>query len=263
MKDKKIFFFDIDGTLIDSSKGQHSITTAVKEQLDRLKHLGYETIIATGRPRAFINKNLLSAGFSGMILCNGAHVELDGKTIYRNIPDADQTHLLIQRLNECGCQYVIETEDYSYIDSSFSKSLDFFVREDINKDKIIYDFDVDNLYGSILKLELTMSKKNVDIVPQIIPDCFHYDGYGTEFFMEIFAKDSSKAKGMEIIVEKLQGTRENTWAFGDGINDIEMIQYAGHGVAMGNACDELKAIADEVCKPISKNGLVKYLVKIK
>ncbi len=68
---------------------------------------------------------------------------------------------------------------------------------------------------------------------------------------------------MEIIVEKLQGTRENTWAFGDGINDIEMIQYAGHGVAIGNACDELKAIADEVCKPISKNGLVKYLMKIK
>lgn len=216
MKDKKAFFFDIDGTLIESSMGIYYVPPEVKEQLKRLNSLGHETILASGRPKAFINEDILSAGFSGMVLCNGAHVELQGHTIHLDLPDQDVILKLVKDLRACGCEHIIETENLSYIDPSFDMAIRTFVREDVNHGNFIYDFNVDDLYGSILKLELVMNQRNVQIVRNMISDVLSYDGYGIDFFMEIFAKGSTKAKGIEIVLETLGVDVENSWAFGDG-----------------------------------------------
>ncbi len=263
MKEKKVFFFDIDGTLIESSLGIYYVPHEVKEQLKRLNELGYETILASGIPRALINEDILSAGFSGMVLCNGAYVELHGHTTYLDLPDQDVIFKLVKDLRACGCEHIIETASQSFIEPSYETVIRTFVREDVNHQSFIYNFDLDDLYGSILKLELIMNERNVQIVRDMIPDALSYDGYGTDFFMEIFAKGSTKAKGIEIVLDTLSVDVENAWAFGDGKNDFDMIRYVGHGVAMGNACSELKEIADEICKPIDENGLAEYLSKIK
>ena len=61
--------------------------------------------------------------------------------------------------------------------------------------------------------------------------------------------------------EKLGIEKENTYAFGDGVNDVEMIQLVGHGVAMGNAVEELKEVADEVTLSVDDHGIAAYFDK--
>nr|WP_318037445.1 HAD hydrolase family protein [uncultured Faecalibacillus sp.] len=79
---------------------------------------------------------------------------------------------------------------------------------------------------------------------------------------EICALDTSKASGVQKVLEHLQIDKEHSYAFGDGLNDLEMIRYVGHGIAMENAVDELKEIADEVIGHVDEHGLEEYLKTI-
>lgn len=75
--------------------------------------------------------------------------------------------------------------------------------------------------------------------------------------MEIRAKGVSK----EDVLERIRKNNEpcRIFSFGDGMNDIEMLKRADHGVAVGNACDAVKAAADEVIDPVWDNGVTKWL----
>ena len=72
---------------------------------------------------------------------------------------------------------------------------------------------------------------------------------------ELTVPNSDKAYAIDALVRHLGIPRENTYAFGDGMNDIEMLQYVAHGIAMGNAKEGLKAIADEVTAPQTEDGI--------
>ena len=92
---KKVLFFDIDGTLLNS---ELKIPEGVKRELKRLKEAGHYLFVASGRPLAFISNQIIDAGFNGFVLCNGAHVELNHEIIYENrksysaaIPFADKS----------------------------------------------------------------------------------------------------------------------------------------------------------------------------
>ena len=78
---KKVLFFDIDGTLLNS---ELKIPEGVKRELKRLKEAGHYLFVASGRPLAFISNQIIDAGFNGFVLCNGAHVELNHEIIYEN-----------------------------------------------------------------------------------------------------------------------------------------------------------------------------------
>ena len=78
---KKVLFFDIDGTLLNS---ELKIPEGVKKELKRLKDAGHYLFVASGRPLAFISNQVIEAGFDGFVLCNGAHVELNHKIIFEN-----------------------------------------------------------------------------------------------------------------------------------------------------------------------------------
>ena len=84
------------------------------------------------------------------------------------------------------------------------------------------------------------------------------------YFTDIVAHDNSKARGMEVICQHYGIRQEETLAFGDGANDIEMLEWAGIGVAMGNAADEVKKHADHVTTDVDNEGIenaVKEILK--
>jgi hydroxymethylpyrimidine pyrophosphatase-like HAD family hydrolase len=68
--------------------------------------------------------------------------------------------------------------------------------------------------------------------------------------------NGSKAEGIKQLAKRLNIDRENIYAFGDGLNDLEMIEYVGTGVAMGNAVQSLKEIADYITKPVNEDGIL-------
>ena len=77
----KLFFFDIDGTLIECSKGIYSIPQKVREAMDSLKRQGHAVFLATGRCKCFIVDGVMDYPFSGYVTCNGAYVEYENKVV--------------------------------------------------------------------------------------------------------------------------------------------------------------------------------------
>ena len=100
---KKVLFFDIDGTLLNS---ELKIPEGVKRELKRLKEAGHYLFVASGRPLAFISNQIIDAGFNGFVLCNGAHVELNHEIIYENrIPYEKVNDLMKSQKNSLHFPY--------------------------------------------------------------------------------------------------------------------------------------------------------------
>ena len=215
---KKVLFFDIDGTLLNS---ELKIPEGVKRELKRLKEAGHYLFVASGRPLAFISNQIIEAGFNGFVLCNGAHVELNHEIIYENRIPYEKVNDLMNLLESVDCEYDFETATDCYID-----------------------------------------KKDHDKIIEYIADKFYFDHHGTANSFEICALDTSKATGVEKVLEHLNIDKDHSYAFGDGLNDLGMIKYVGHGIAMKNAVKELKDVADEVIGHVDENGLEKYLKRI-
>ncbi len=79
------------------------------------------------------------------------------------------------------------------------------------------------------------------------------------YFLEFASPKVTKASGLEFLSEHLGFARERTVAFGDGENDIELVDWAAYGVAVGNAHDRVKDVADLVCPPVDEEGVAQVL----
>lgn len=259
---EKIFFFDIDGTLIDHKYGIQEIPLNVKSQLKRLKKQGYGLFIASGRPLAFLPDKILEVGFDGYVLCNGAHVIVNNQTIYENCFEYIQLKELVHMLEENNIEYDLETSDHCYFDEKYVDLIAFFKQFGINENKIIYKFDKEKVLKKTLKIELNTTKEQSDIIKSYIKGKFLYDNHGTDNAYEIYDIHTSKAKGIKQVLKYLGIPVANSYAFGDGLNDLEMIQYVGCGIAMGNAIDNLKQVADKKIGHIKDDGLAKFLMTI-
>ena len=114
----------------------------------------------------------------------------------------------------------------------------------------------------ILKVVLEEKKEVLDRITPQIPDEL-FEAYNVirsvDFMLEFMKKGCSKATGLEKLSKYLNIKKEEIIAIGDAQNDIEMIEYAGVGVAMGNANDEIKNIADFVTKSNEEDG-VSYVI---
>jgi Cof subfamily protein (haloacid dehalogenase superfamily) len=79
------------------------------------------------------------------------------------------------------------------------------------------------------------------------------------YFLEFASPEVTKGSGLAFLAEHLGFTRERTVAFGDGENDVELLEWAGYGVAVENAHDRVKQIADFVCPSVDEEGVAQVL----
>ena len=261
---QKIIFFDIDGTLLHKDKVHEGITNTVRNQLDRLKECGYLLFIASGRPRAMLNFKFLNYDFDGYVIANGNHIIYKNETIYENRLGYDETKHLISFLDTIDCEHDFETNESLYIDGKSKKLISFFESMGIVSNKLKYDLDYEKLFHETIKMEMLLKDpQDEKKVKHYLAKHFSYDDHGSWNSIEIFPKKSSKAHGIEILIEQLKLESVYTYGFGDGLNDIEMIQAVDWGVAMGNANEALKKVANEVIDDINNDGLPKALSKLK
>ncbi len=94
------------------------------------------------------------------------------------------------------------------------------------------------------------------------PNDFRLELFRNGLVADIYSPSVNKMTGLTQLMNRLGINAENCIAFGDGKNDVEMIQWAGIGVAMGNACEELKAVSDVVCGATWEDGIYSYLESI-
>lgn len=262
---KKVLFFDIDGTLVDHIHHIKRIPEGVLKEMKRLQSMGHKMFICTGRPKAMIDDYFLEAGFDGYILANGGYVELEGQSLYEDRMDYELAMKTADMLETLNCDYMIETANHVYIDKDFHELYDFFVNAG-HGDMFVRDFDRDDVLKRTIKMEANVLNKDKEKVISYIENHFgyviNYDQHGTDNAFELYSPTISKAVGIQKVLEHFHLTKEDSYGFGDGVNDMEMIEYCGIGVAMGNAIQELKDIADVVCDSIENNGLEKILKEL-
>ena len=249
---QKVLFFDIDGTLIWSYGGIQEIPQGVQKELKRLKEQGHKLFICSGRPKAMLDQKWWDGTFDGYVLNNGGYVEIDGKSIYENRMDYELCLKTANMLEELHCDYMIATANHLYIDPSYKELYNFFVQNGHFEDLFTTKFDRNEVLKRAIKIEANVTNKDREKIENYIQNDFGYvinfDEHGSDNAFEFYSPTISKATGIQKVLDYYHLDQDDTYAFGDGENDLEMIDFCRVGVAMGNACDVLKEKANTIQK---------------
>lgn len=253
----KAIFFDIDGTLV--SFNTHKISDSSKKAIKELKEKGIKVFIATGRIRMQVN-NLDSLEFDGYITANGHDCYVGDKEIYRNGISKETIISLLDYLkNEEKFSCSIMTNDgifINYIDDKVKK-LSEGVDIEIPAVENFHEFVEENI-DNILQINIFVDEnKEKELMEKIFKDCESSRWHPA--FADINKKGGGKAVGVDKIIEYYKIDISETMAFGDGGNDITMIEHCAVGIAMGNANDRLKKVADYITDSVDNDGIYNAL----
>ncbi len=250
---RKIIFFDIDGTIFCTQIGR--VTDKVRECIAQARSRGHLCFIASGRPYSFIAQNIKEIGFDGYVLANGAHIKYQGKDLGMEYLDCQDVRDICRRFSQKNIQYILSTAGFSYIDRKFTGLLDFYRKCNIDFENFMYDFDEEEIFRNTLKVEAWAdTQEGVDYAAGCCTK-FASEIHEPRQAMEIYSRTVSKATGIQKVLEMFDIPRENSFCFGDGPNDVEMFETVGHGFAMGNGVDAVKAAAQEICPDVEQNGV--------
>ncbi len=253
---KKAFFFDIDGTLCYEGAGRLIIPKSTVTALGQLKEKGHKIFVATGRPEIFIPEDILNYDHDGVICANGSVIKIKGKTIYEKVFPNTFIKQLLDFCHKNDYVYMLEG-DKAYVNDKENKVFkEFFGKVHFPESTLDekYDFESSVTYNISIIGDVDENK-----VFEFFGDEVLFAKQNFANFLDIYYKDSTKADGMERILEYLNLEGYETYAFGDGGNDKQMILKADHGVAMGNARDELKEISEYVTTNVDNDGIYNAL----
>lgn len=252
----KIFFFDIDGTLVDSSHQKPYLTPTTYDALRKLKADGHQIIFSTGRCLGYLHEQLLSLKPDGMILANGAYIIYHDKVLSHYEIARNEVMTLIEYCEAHQIEYVIEGKEKYVCKQAFKHMMDFFKDFAIPLTKRLEDLPDD-----------FMTCKIAVIPPSQEASLMIYDEFHTHYQMmrhidgsyDIYPFTISKGKALTQILEVSHYIVEDSIAFGDGYNDLDLLENVGLGIAMGNANDSVKAKAKDVCLSVASEGVAKKL----
>ena len=123
---------------------------------------------------------------------------------------------------------------------------------------IIDDFDPQEI-ETYIGMIIINSKEDIPLLVETLSPYFDIQRHQTGCSFDLTLKGVSKAVGIQKLVEALHKDIKDTIAFGDGRNDLEMLETVGTGVAMDNAVPEAKAVADEICPDVNDDGITTWL----
>ncbi|MDF2503549.1 HAD family hydrolase [Clostridium sp.] len=257
---KKAVFFDIDGTLIDCLNGITDITPRVKKAIRALQAKGDYVFIATGRPYAFLNEALRNFGFDGFVLTNGAYVKVKEKCIYKEFIKNDSIKELVYNFEQLNIEYILQGETYSYIKDEYKKLHSFYDSYSIPKKYLEGNYNHKEI--DIYKIEMLCNdKKGIDYCLSLGNDGYNYVYDIEKSHFELYSKANTKASGILKVLNCLNIPLENSYAFGDGKNDVEMLTSVGCGIAMGNADDYVKSYAKKITDTVQNDGVALEIEK--
>lgn len=250
MKEQGVIFFDIDGTLLNHDK---ELPSSSKKAIFKLKEAGHIVAIATGRAPFMFEDLRKELGIDTYVSYNGQYVVLNGEVLYTNplnIPALEE--LTKVALNN---EHPVVFMDHEDMKANVPEHN--YINESIETLKIDRFPTHDPLYykGRDLFQTLLFCPEGTEQQYENGFDAFDFVRWHP-VSVDILPKGGSKAIGIKKIVDQLGITSEHQYAFGDGLNDIEMLTTVTNSVAMGNAEDKVKAVAKHVTKSVEDDGIV-------
>lgn len=248
MKEKKIFLFDMDGTLIDWRQGLIEPSKTMILALQELRQQGHLVMIASGRLVPLITIPLQKFEFDGYLLADGAHVILKGQELISEPLKTSDVDEVIALAKSLSLEYGLLFKDSAYV-SEDGIIAPFLKKACYDMKLISYDHDSKEAF----KIYLHCPKEKQESVIKNLGmfNLAFEDDYN---LIEIRNKDCSKASGLKKILELVGVSKENTYFFGDGFNDVEIFKMVGHPYVMENAHHDLYQYGI-VCKRVEEDGV--------
>jgi Cof subfamily protein (haloacid dehalogenase superfamily) len=262
----KAVFIDIDGTLV---KSDHSISDATIATIKKLKEKNILVVLISARPLHGMTSIAKEIGLTDFPLAslNGACISIDEKIIFESVIDTITTSQLHEQLRQFdatplyyqGMNWFAESKDL-YTDyeqkittvpiiiQPFEITAEYWQSKNSGPNKILV----------IAETKVVVEMQN-NLRVRFIGRLNIYPSKPT--YLEIMNIEASKMNAVKFLIKHYNIKQEETVAIGDNFNDKEMIAFAGLGIAMGNAPDEVKAAADYVTETNNDDGVAKALAQ--
>ncbi len=253
MVKEKVFFFDMDGTLLPHGENQ-TISNDDIYALNELEKKGYKVVLNTGKSLSMCKSQLELFDFKTTITSNGQVIFDRDENVYDGSFEADEIDYWI----------------------GFAKDNNLHIGFQTNKEQYILEFENTDKYRKLcfenLNVELPTFLKEFDynIKVQQIWLLGEVDGISLrsdfdyfrwhEFAFDVQLKGINKGSALTRILDFWKLENCEVYTFGDGVNDLDMFKLADVSVAMGNASESVKKLATEVTDDVTNSGVCKFLV---
>ena len=265
----KLAVFDMDGTILNS---KHKISKENMQAISNLEKSGVRIIIATGRPSELLKKYTNEMEIDDYVInCNGSVIGHPFKDdfLHQNTIDRENVIKLIDMCEENSYDYLVYTKDAVISKdnerlSLFKKIGESYKEED--KANIIQTEDADYIKNNFLPNKILILEKDPEKYKGLWKRIKGFRGieYTQSWIgaLDVSPIGDTKGNAVRILCEHYGILQEEVIAFGDQLNDVSMIKYAGLGIAMGNAEDEVKSVANYVTLTNDENGVADAIKKI-
>ena len=265
LTEKYLIALDLDGTVLTDDK---KIALPTKAIIRNLIDQGHIVVIATGRSNRMSILYYRELGLvTPLINSNGAylHHPLDKSWGTFHHPLQHKTALeIVEVCYELNSKNIIAAvNDSIYLDRYDERIVNFYQPKD-DDDSFYVGQIIDKLQDDPTLMLLYPDRNNLDKLTKTLNDLhaemIDHRNWGEPFHViEVMNKNMNKAIALKKVADYYQIPKERIIAFGDESNDLEMIDYAGVGVAMGNAIDELKSVAKHVTDTNEEHGVANFL----
>lgn len=261
----KLVAIDIDGTLLNEN---NELTQRTIDAIQAATAKGVKVVLTTGRPLTGVTPYLKALGLAGddqyVITFNGALAQtVSGKVLTKETISYADYRDIEALSHDLDVKFHVEDEELIYtahqLIPKYSIAESFLVLMQIKYVPVADMAEKD--YSKAMMID---EKEVIDRIENAVPAEFHDRFYivrSTPFFLEFMNKDASKGNALEALSEKLGIKQDEVMSLGDQGNDMTMIKWAGLGVAMGNAIDDIKAAANEITAPNSEDGVAQAIEK--
>lgn len=255
----KLVAIDLDGTLL---RKDHKISEYSKKILKEVDQKGVKVVIATGRSYSSARHKISDLKLDQPVVCyNGAmvrngrtheileHSSLDSRIGQKLIAIARREGIHIHGFHNGEFLYENPSASsrlYSETSGLEGMVVDFNNYKDTSFTKMMFIND----HEKLLPIEEEVRKEYGDSI---------YMAFSKPFFLEVMDSSASKANALQRIIDKIGITRDEVIAFGDGMNDLEMLEFAGRGIVMKNGVDLLKEKFENSIYTNEEDGVARFL----
>lgn len=244
----KAAFFDVDGTLL--SHKTKTVSQSARDAIAKLQAAGIQCVLATGRQMIALKQlGLADIPFDGFVTLNGQLIFNRDRQILHGIPLKGETkEHLVKLFVEKKLPLMLVEEDRLYVN---------FIDERVEKvhDLIcspippVAEYSGRNLYQVCVYMAEGDEVLLEPIADKCVLSAWSFGG------VDVIAKDGGKMVGIQHYLDRYGIKPEEIIAFGDADNDVDMLQFAGIGVCMGNGWDAPKAVADYITADVDEDGI--------
>lgn len=257
---RKMIFFDIDGTLMP--EGSDIIPGSTKAALALAQQNGHLIFINTGRTAFNVDEHIKALDFDGYVCGCGTHITYRDQTLFTSTIPHDRCIRLVELMRSCNIPGFYEETDHIYFDTD-SASPSFEVLAEIRK--------VFGAKGFDLPADMNDPSFTFDKILAYVredSDVARFRAYSDDFLeyidrgghvAEITQKDCSKATGIQFLCDHLDIPLKDCYAIGDSNNDLSMLEYVPNSIAMGNSSPDVLARCSYVTTDVDKDGIYNAL----